>query len=80
MEFCKAFNAQTQNVEKGLILPVVITVYADRIFTFITKTPPASVLFKKALGIEKGSALQIPIKLAKVNTRATRRNCENKDA
>ena len=56
MEFCKAFNAQTQNVEQGLPLPVVITVYSDRSFTFITKTPPASVLLKKALGLAKGSS------------------------
>jgi large subunit ribosomal protein L11 len=56
MEFCKAFNAQTQNVEKGLPLPVVITVYSDRSFTFITKTPPASILLKKALGLKSGSA------------------------
>ena len=55
MEFCKAFNAQTQNVEKGLPLPVVITVYSDRSFTFITKTPPASILLKKAVGIKSGS-------------------------
>ena len=55
MEFCKAFNAQTQNVEKGLPLPVVITVYSDRSFTFITKTPPASILLKKAVGIQSGS-------------------------
>jgi len=55
MEFCKAFNAQTQNVEKGLPIPVVITVYADRSFTFITKTPPASVLLMKAAGLKKGS-------------------------
>jgi large subunit ribosomal protein L11 len=55
MEFCKAFNAKTQNVEKGLPIPVVITVYADRSFTFITKTPPASVLLMKAAGIAKGS-------------------------
>jgi len=54
MEFCKAFNAQTQSVEKGLPLPVVITVYNDRSFTFITKTPPASILLKKAAGIQKG--------------------------
>jgi large subunit ribosomal protein L11 len=54
MEFCKAFNAKTQNQE-GLIIPVVITVYADRSFTFITKTPPASVLLKKAAGLVKGS-------------------------
>ena len=55
MEFCKAFNAQTQKLEKGLPIPVVITVYNDRSFTFITKTPPASILLKKAAGIQKGS-------------------------
>ena len=55
MEFCKAFNAQTQNIEKGLPIPVVITVYGDRSFTFITKTPPASVLLMKAVGLKKGS-------------------------
>ena len=55
MEFCKAFNAQTQSVEKGLPLPVVITVYSDRSFTFVTKTPPASILLKKAAGIQSGS-------------------------
>jgi len=54
MEFCKAFNAQTQ-AQVGLIIPVIITVYADRSFTFITKTPPAAVLLKRAAGIEKGS-------------------------
>jgi large subunit ribosomal protein L11 len=54
MEFCKAFNAQTQ-AQAGLIIPVIITVYADRSFTFITKTPPAAVLLKKAAGLEKGS-------------------------
>jgi large subunit ribosomal protein L11 len=54
MEFCKAFNAQTQ-AQAGLVIPVVITVYADRSFTFITKTPPASILLKKAAGLEKGS-------------------------
>lgn len=57
MEFCKAFNAKTQSVEKGLPIPVVITVYADRSFTFITKTPPASVLLKKAAGVAKGSGV-----------------------
>ena len=56
MEFCKAFNAQTQNLEKGMPVPVVITAYADRTFTFITKTPPASYLIKKAAGLDKGSA------------------------
>ena len=56
MEFCKAFNASTQEMEKGLPLPVVITVYSDRSFTFVTKTPPASVLLKKAAGLAKGSS------------------------
>ncbi len=55
MEFCKTFNAQTQSLEKGLPIPVVITVYSDRSFTFIMKTPPASVLLRKAVGISKGS-------------------------
>lgn len=56
MEFCKAFNAKTQSLEEGLPTPVVITVYSDKSFTFITKTPPASVLLKKALGLASGSA------------------------
>lgn len=56
MEFCKTFNAQTQNVEKGLPLPVVIDVYADKSFSFIIKTPPASVLILRALGLTKGSS------------------------
>lgn len=56
MDFCKAFNAQTQNLEQGLPTPVVITVYSDRSFTFVTKTPPASVLLKKAAKISKGSS------------------------
>ena len=56
MEFCKQFNAQTQ-AQQGLIIPVIITVYADRSFTFITKTPPASILLKRAAGIEKGSGI-----------------------
>ena len=55
MDFCNAFNAETQNAEKGLPLPVVITVYEDKSFTFIVKTPPAAVLIKKVLGIPKGS-------------------------
>ena len=55
MEFCKAFNAATQELEKGMPIPVVITVYADRSFTFITKTPPASVLLLKAAGLKSGS-------------------------
>lgn len=56
MEFCKLFNKKTENLEKGLPIPVVITVYSDRSFTFITKTPPASVLLKKAAGIKSGSS------------------------
>ena len=56
MEFCKAFNADTQDVEPGLPIPVVITVYNDRSFTFVTKTPPAAILLKKAAGIKSGSA------------------------
>ncbi len=55
MEFCKAFNAQTQSLEPGLPIPVVITIYVDKTFTYITKTPPASVLLRKAAGIESGS-------------------------
>ena len=55
MEFCKAFNAETQSAEQGMPIPVVISVYTDKSFTFITKTPPAAVLLKKAAGIEKGS-------------------------
>ena len=67
MEFCKAFNAQTQSLEKGLPTPVVITVYSDRSFTFILKTPPASVLIRKAIGIEKGSGTPNTNKVGKIN-------------
>jgi large subunit ribosomal protein L11 len=67
MEFCKAFNAATQNMEQGLPTPVVITVYNDRSFTFITKTPPASVLLKKAAGIPSGSGTPNTKKVAKLN-------------
>jgi len=66
MEFCKAFNAQTQGAEQGMPIPVVITVYADRSFTFITKTPPASVLLRKAAGIKKGSGTPNTEKVGKV--------------
>jgi large subunit ribosomal protein L11 len=69
MEFCKAFNAQTQGVEPGLPIPCVITVYVDRSFSFITKTPPASVLLRKAAGVAKGSGEPNMIKVGKV-TRA----------
>ena len=67
MEFCKQFNARTQNKEMaGLIIPVVITVYTDRSFTFITKTPPASILLKRAAGIAKGSGAPNKDKVGKV--------------
>ena len=69
MEFCKAFNAQTQSLEKGMPVPVVITVYSDRSFTFIMKTPPAAILLMKAAGITKGSATPNTDKVGKV-TRA----------
>ena len=68
MEFCKAFNAQTQ-AQQGLVIPVIITVYADRSFAFVTKTPPAAVLLKRAAGIEKGSGEPNKKKVGKV-TRA----------
>jgi large subunit ribosomal protein L11 len=66
MEFCKAFNAQTQNLEKGMPVPVVITVYSDRSFTFVMKTPPASILLKKAAGIKSGSGRPNTEKVGKV--------------
>ena len=66
MEFCKAFNAHTQNMQ-GLVIPVIITVYADRSFTFVTKSPPAPVLLKRAAGIDKGSATPHKIKVGKVS-------------
>ena len=69
MEFCKAFNAQTQGVEPGLPLPVVITAFADKSFTFIIKTPPATVLIKKAIKLDKGSAKPATDKVGKI-TRA----------
>jgi len=69
MEFCKAFNAKTQKLEKGMPVPVVITVFNDRSFTFITKTPPAAVLLKKAAGIKSGSGTPNTKKVGKV-TRA----------
>jgi large subunit ribosomal protein L11 len=73
MEFCKQFNARTQNKEMaGLIIPVVITVYADRSFTFVTKTPPASILLKKAAGIDKGSGTPNKDKKGKVTEKQVR--------
>jgi len=69
MEFCKAFNAKTQGIEQGMPIPTVITVYSDRSFTFITKTPPATILLKKAAGIKSGSSTPNTKKVGKV-TRA----------
>ena len=78
MEFCKAFNAQTQNLEPGMPIPVVITAYADRSFTFVTKTPPASYFLKKAAGVEKGA--QTPSKgfVGKVTMKQVREIAEKK--
>jgi len=67
MEFCKLFNKKTENIEKGLPIPVVITVYSDRSFTFITKTPPASILLKKLSGIKKGSSKNKSEKIGTIN-------------
>lgn len=66
MEFCKSFNAQTQGMEPGLPIPVVITAYADKSFTFVMKTPPATVLIKKAAGVQKGSAKPHTDKVGKI--------------
>lgn len=77
MEFCKAFNAQTQ-AQQGLIIPVVITVYADRSFTFVTKTPPAAVLLKRAAGLEKGSGEPNKKKVGKVSRQQVREIAELK--
>ncbi|GFO62051.1 50S ribosomal protein L11 [Geomonas limicola] len=72
MEFCKAFNAKTQGDEPGTVTPVVITVYADRSFTFITKTPPAPNLIKKALGLASGSAVPNKTKVGKLTKEQVR--------
>jgi large subunit ribosomal protein L11 len=73
MEFCKQFNARTQNKEMaGLIIPVVITVYGDRSFTFVTKTPPAAILLKKAAGLQKGSGTPNKDKVGKVTEKQVR--------
>jgi len=77
MEFCKAFNSKTQD-KAGLIIPAVITVYADRSFTFVTKTPPAPVLLKKALGLEKGSAEPNRIKVGTIKRDKVREIAEAK--
>ena len=80
MEFCKAFNAQTQGMEPGLPIPVVITAYADKSFTFVMKTPPATILIKKAAGIQKGSAEPHKTKVAKISWDQVREIAETKKA
>src|SRR3954463_10350992 len=77
MEFCKAFNAQTQD-QAGTVLPVVITVYEDRSFTFVVKTPPAAVLIKQAAGIEKGSSEPHRDKVGRISTDQVRQIAERK--
>ncbi len=77
MEFCKAFNAKTQD-KKGLIIPVIITVYSDRSFTFILKTPPAAILIKKAINLEKGSAQANRTKVGKITRAKVREIAELK--
>ena len=67
MEFCKAFNAQTQNMEPGLPVPVIVTIYSDKSFTFVSKTTPASILLKKAAGVKSGSGTPNSEKVGKVN-------------
>ncbi|MFS1582044.1 MAG: 50S ribosomal protein L11 [Candidatus Arsenophonus phytopathogenicus] len=80
IEFCKAFNAKTDSLEKGLPIPVVITVYSDRSFTFITKTPPAEVLLKKAAGVKSGSGTPNKEKVGKVTSAQIREIAETKAA
>jgi large subunit ribosomal protein L11 len=78
MEFCKAFNAKTQADEPGTVTPVVITVYADRSFTFITKTPPVPVLIKKAIGISSGSSVPNKTKVGKLTNAQVREIAQKK--
>lgn len=78
MEFCKAFNAKTESVEKGLPIPVVVTVYSDRSFTFVTRTPPAAVLLKKAANIKSGSGKPNKDKVGKVTMAQVRKIAEIK--
>ncbi|MEA2298469.1 MAG: large subunit ribosomal protein [Solirubrobacteraceae bacterium] len=77
MEFCKAFNAQTQG-DAGTVIPVVITVYEDRSFTFVTKTPPAAVLIRQAIGIDKGSGEPHRVKVGKISSAQIREIAEKK--
>jgi len=79
MEFCKAFNAQTQGMEPGLPIPVVITAYADKSFTFIMKTPPATILIKKAAGVQKGSARPNAEKVGKLTRAQAEEIAKTKD-
>ena len=79
MEFCKAFNAATQSVEVGLPIPVVITVYSDKSFTFVTKTPPASILLKKALNLKSGSGRPNTEKVGKVTREQLEEIAKTKD-
>lgn len=80
MEFCTAFNVKTESLEKGLPIPVVITVYSDRSFTFVTKTPPAAVLLKKAAGIKLGASKPNQSKVGKVTSAQVREIAETKAA
>ena len=80
MEFCKAFNAQTQGMEPGVPIPTVITIYADRSFTFITKSPPASYLIKRAANLEKGSGTPNTEKVGKVSRAQLEEIAKTKDA
>ena len=79
MEFCKTFNAETQSVEPGMPIPVVITVYSDRSFTFIKKTPPAAILLKKAAGIKSGSGTPNTVKVGKVTREQLEEIAKTKD-
>jgi large subunit ribosomal protein L11 len=79
MEFCKAFNSKTQKMENGMPIPVIITVYADRSFSFITKTPPASVLLRKAAGIPKGSGEPNTLKVGTVTREQLEEIAKTKD-
>jgi large subunit ribosomal protein L11 len=80
MEFCKAFNAKTQSFDKGMPIPVVISVFSDKIFTFVTKTPPAAFLLKKAAGVPKGSGTPNTVKVATVSRAQLEEIAKIKDA
>ena len=80
MEFCKQFNAATQKLEKGLPIPTVITVYSDRSFTFVMKTPPAAVLIRKAVGIEKGSGTPNTAKVGRISRKQLEEIAKTKNA